>query len=227
MAEEGTLLPADPECSSPRLAETPTVEELEELLNTGRPSGNLGSAMSLAGLPIRDHDPAQPQSEKGNVGTSALACEAGRIVVYLPTCQPEDPGTRDASVQVGVTCEDKATQWEEREEADPSLDKSSGANSTTQPVFRAETPTQSCFNWRKEAEASRESPSRLDEEAPRTPAPSALQGGDRPLTRNENRKTALMHETQAPPGASGKCREKQGQRKQQAFLTGLPTAGIR
>ncbi|KAL8202261.1 UNVERIFIED_CONTAM: hypothetical protein K2H54_004991 [Gekko kuhli] len=52
------------------------------------------------------------------------------IVVYLPTCQPEDPGTRDASVQVGVTCEDKATQWEEREEADPSLDKSFGAYST-------------------------------------------------------------------------------------------------
>ncbi|KAL8202264.1 UNVERIFIED_CONTAM: hypothetical protein K2H54_005036 [Gekko kuhli] len=51
-----------------------------------------------------------------------------RIVIYLPTCQPEDPGSRDASVQVGVTCEDKATQWEEREEADPSLDKSSGAN---------------------------------------------------------------------------------------------------
>ncbi|KAL8202364.1 UNVERIFIED_CONTAM: hypothetical protein K2H54_011940 [Gekko kuhli] len=53
-----------------------------------------------------------------------------RIVVYLPTCQPEDPGTRDASVQVGVTYEDKATQWEEREEADPSLDKPSGANTT-------------------------------------------------------------------------------------------------
>ncbi|KAL8202310.1 UNVERIFIED_CONTAM: hypothetical protein K2H54_009849 [Gekko kuhli] len=54
-----------------------------------------------------------------------------RIVVYLPTCLPEeDPGTRDASVQVGVTCEDKATQWEEREEADPSLDKPSGANTT-------------------------------------------------------------------------------------------------
>ncbi|KAL8202316.1 UNVERIFIED_CONTAM: hypothetical protein K2H54_010064 [Gekko kuhli] len=52
------------------------------------------------------------------------------IVVYLPTCQPEDPGTRDASVQVGVTYEDKATQWEEREEADPSLDKPSGANTT-------------------------------------------------------------------------------------------------
>ncbi|KAL8202183.1 UNVERIFIED_CONTAM: hypothetical protein K2H54_001476 [Gekko kuhli] len=51
-----------------------------------------------------------------------------RIVIYLPTCQPEDPGSRDASVQVGVTCEDKATQWEEREEADPSLDKPSGAN---------------------------------------------------------------------------------------------------
>ncbi|KAL8202307.1 UNVERIFIED_CONTAM: hypothetical protein K2H54_009778 [Gekko kuhli] len=53
-----------------------------------------------------------------------------RIDVYLPTCQPEDPGTRDASVQVGVTYEDKATQWEEREEADPSLDKPSGANTT-------------------------------------------------------------------------------------------------
>ncbi|KAL8202311.1 UNVERIFIED_CONTAM: hypothetical protein K2H54_009885 [Gekko kuhli] len=54
-----------------------------------------------------------------------------RIVVYLPTCLPEeDPGTRDASVQVGVTCEDKATQWEEREEADPSLDKPLGANTT-------------------------------------------------------------------------------------------------
>ncbi|KAL8202390.1 UNVERIFIED_CONTAM: hypothetical protein K2H54_012787, partial [Gekko kuhli] len=57
-----------------------------------------------------------------------------RIVVYLPTCQPEDPGTRDASVQVGVTCEDKATQWEEREEADPSLDKPSGANTTVSSV---------------------------------------------------------------------------------------------
>ncbi|KAL8202387.1 UNVERIFIED_CONTAM: hypothetical protein K2H54_012691, partial [Gekko kuhli] len=39
------------------------------------------------------------------------------------------PGSRDASVQVGVTCEDKATQWEESVEADPSLDKPSGANS--------------------------------------------------------------------------------------------------
>ncbi|KAL8202265.1 UNVERIFIED_CONTAM: hypothetical protein K2H54_005043 [Gekko kuhli] len=99
MAEEDTLLPADPECSSPRLAETPTVEELEELLNTGRPSGNL------------------------------------HIVVHLPTCLPEeDPGTRDASVQVGVTCEDKATQWEEREAANPSLDKPSGANTTGRAV---------------------------------------------------------------------------------------------
>ncbi|KAL8202308.1 UNVERIFIED_CONTAM: hypothetical protein K2H54_009818 [Gekko kuhli] len=52
------------------------------------------------------------------------------IVVYLPTCLPEeDPGTRDASVQVGVTCEDKATQWEENVQADPSLDKSLGAYS--------------------------------------------------------------------------------------------------
>ncbi|KAL8202269.1 UNVERIFIED_CONTAM: hypothetical protein K2H54_005110 [Gekko kuhli] len=53
------------------------------------------------------------------------------IVVHLPTCLPEeDPGTRDASVQVGVTCEDKATQWEENVQADPSLDKSLGAYST-------------------------------------------------------------------------------------------------
>ncbi|KAL8202263.1 UNVERIFIED_CONTAM: hypothetical protein K2H54_005025 [Gekko kuhli] len=53
-----------------------------------------------------------------------------RIVVHLPTCLPEeDPGTRDASVQVGVTCEDKATQWEENVQADPSLDKSLGAYS--------------------------------------------------------------------------------------------------
>ncbi|KAL8202262.1 UNVERIFIED_CONTAM: hypothetical protein K2H54_005003 [Gekko kuhli] len=66
-----------------------------------------------------------------------------RIVIYLPTCQPEDPGTRDASVQVGVTCKDKATQWEEREEADLSPDKSSGANSTGQPVGNGgqETPS--------------------------------------------------------------------------------------
>ncbi|KAL8202388.1 UNVERIFIED_CONTAM: hypothetical protein K2H54_012698 [Gekko kuhli] len=87
--------------------------------------------MSLAGLPIRDHDPAQPLWQKGNAGTSALACEAGHIVVHLPTCQPEeeDPGSRDASVQVGVTCEDKATQWDKSMEADPSLDKSSGVNS--------------------------------------------------------------------------------------------------
>ncbi|KAL8202442.1 UNVERIFIED_CONTAM: hypothetical protein K2H54_014975 [Gekko kuhli] len=64
-----------------------------------------------------------------------------RIVVYLPTCQPEDPGTRDASVQVGVTYEDKATQWEEREEADPSLDKASGANCKNRPaVSVAESP---------------------------------------------------------------------------------------
>ncbi|KAL8202366.1 UNVERIFIED_CONTAM: hypothetical protein K2H54_011991 [Gekko kuhli] len=60
-----------------------------------------------------------------------------RIVVYLPTCQPEDPGTRDASVQVGVTCEDKATQWEEREAADPSLDKSLGAYSKSLPQSRS------------------------------------------------------------------------------------------
>uniref|UniRef100_A0ACB8ESZ9 Dual specificity protein phosphatase 13 isoform A n=1 Tax=Sphaerodactylus townsendi TaxID=933632 RepID=A0ACB8ESZ9_9SAUR len=40
MAEEDTLLSADPECSRARLAETPTVKELEELLNTGRPSCN-------------------------------------------------------------------------------------------------------------------------------------------------------------------------------------------
>ncbi|KAL8202365.1 UNVERIFIED_CONTAM: hypothetical protein K2H54_011946 [Gekko kuhli] len=58
------------------------------------------------------------------------------VIIYLPTCQPEDPGTRDASVQVGVTCEDKATQWEEREEADPSLDKPSGANTTVSSIDR-------------------------------------------------------------------------------------------
>ncbi|KAL8202313.1 UNVERIFIED_CONTAM: hypothetical protein K2H54_009973, partial [Gekko kuhli] len=99
-----------------------------------------GSAMSLAGLPIRDHDPAQPVAEgkRGHIGTglrgwgnhhdngggngkeafeSYLQVEmwrggGRRIVVYLPTFQPEeeDPGSRDASVQVGVTCEDKATQ---------------------------------------------------------------------------------------------------------------------
>ncbi|KAL8202367.1 UNVERIFIED_CONTAM: hypothetical protein K2H54_012011 [Gekko kuhli] len=47
-------------------------------------------------------------------GMSVAFCPVHRrrIVVYLPTCQPEeeDPGSRDASVQVGVTCEDKATQ---------------------------------------------------------------------------------------------------------------------
>ncbi|KAL8202391.1 UNVERIFIED_CONTAM: hypothetical protein K2H54_012811 [Gekko kuhli] len=143
------------------------------------PTCSSASAMSLASLSIRDHNPAQPQSEKGkggNVGTclrgwvssidrqdrggqgtehpqtpgvpeegGSSAPESGchqddgasvafrpvwHIIIFLPTCQPEDPGSRDASVQVGVTCEDKATQWEEREEADPSLDKPSGANST-------------------------------------------------------------------------------------------------
>ncbi|KAL8202306.1 UNVERIFIED_CONTAM: hypothetical protein K2H54_009754 [Gekko kuhli] len=91
--------------------------------------------MSLASLPIRDHDPAQPVAEgkRGHIGTglrgwgnhhdngggnesgmSVAFCPVHRrrIVVHLPTCQPEeeDPGSRDASVQVGVTCEDKATQ---------------------------------------------------------------------------------------------------------------------
>ncbi|XP_015270010.1 PREDICTED: dual specificity protein phosphatase 13 isoform A-like [Gekko japonicus] len=40
MADEDTLPSADPECSGPGLPETPTVKELEELLNTGRPSWN-------------------------------------------------------------------------------------------------------------------------------------------------------------------------------------------
>ncbi|XP_054839411.1 dual specificity protein phosphatase 13-like [Eublepharis macularius] len=40
MAEEDTLLSEDPESSRARLAETPTVKELEELLNTGRSSCN-------------------------------------------------------------------------------------------------------------------------------------------------------------------------------------------
>ncbi|KAL8202361.1 UNVERIFIED_CONTAM: hypothetical protein K2H54_011782 [Gekko kuhli] len=60
------------------------------------------------------------------------------IVVHLTTCLPkEDPGTRDASVQVGVTCEDKATQWEENVQADPSLDKSLGAFSKSLPQSRS------------------------------------------------------------------------------------------
>ncbi|KAL8202395.1 UNVERIFIED_CONTAM: hypothetical protein K2H54_012893 [Gekko kuhli] len=76
-----------------------------------------------------------------------LSMHRRHIVVYLPTCQPEDPGTRDASVQVGVTYEDKATQWEEREEADPSLDKPSGANTTGQAVRKGgeqTTPATGC-----------------------------------------------------------------------------------
>ncbi|KAL8202384.1 UNVERIFIED_CONTAM: hypothetical protein K2H54_012574 [Gekko kuhli] len=67
-------------------------------------------------------------------GMSVAFRPVRHIVIFLPTCQPEDPGTRDASVQVGVTCEDKATQWEEREEADPSLDKPSGANTTVSSI---------------------------------------------------------------------------------------------
>ncbi|KAL8202268.1 UNVERIFIED_CONTAM: hypothetical protein K2H54_005088 [Gekko kuhli] len=153
MAEEDTLLPADPECSSPRLAETPTVEELEELLNTGRPSGNLESqspaefhsrwklSCAASGDGDSSDKPALPfpassiDSQEAGMSGAFPSMHRRHIVVHLPTCLPEeDPGTRDASVQVGVTCEDKATQWEEREAADPSLDKPSGANTTGRAV---------------------------------------------------------------------------------------------
>nr|XP_028584951.1 dual specificity protein phosphatase 13-like [Podarcis muralis] len=40
MAEECVSLPKDPECSGTSTAETPTLKDLEQLLNTGRPSCN-------------------------------------------------------------------------------------------------------------------------------------------------------------------------------------------
>ncbi|KAL8202385.1 UNVERIFIED_CONTAM: hypothetical protein K2H54_012628 [Gekko kuhli] len=83
--------------------------------------------------------------KKGPYFLSDTCWETRRIVIYLPTCQPEAPGSRDASVQVGVTCEDKATQWEEREEADPSLDKPSGANTTVSSIDSQEADMSGAF----------------------------------------------------------------------------------
>ncbi|KAL8202444.1 UNVERIFIED_CONTAM: hypothetical protein K2H54_014995 [Gekko kuhli] len=74
-----------------------------------------GSSAQESGCLTDDEGGLPPES-----GMSVAFHPVDRIIIYLPTCQPEeeDPGTRDASVQVGVTCEDKATQWKESMKAD-------------------------------------------------------------------------------------------------------------